>query len=71
MPEADFSSEGVVLRLSPEEYGFIHQAISYVLFGVEVPDFRVLMAIEREKAESLADALSAMERESRLSGEHW
>ena len=35
MPQAEFSTEGVVLRLSPKEYAFIHQALSYVLFGVE------------------------------------
>ncbi len=71
MPQAEFSADGVVLYLSPKEYAFIHQALSYVLFGVDVPDFRILMAIDRGEAEELADKLSAQEREAKESGSHW
>lgn len=71
MAEAEFSDEGAVLHLSPKEYAFIHQALSYVLFGVNVPDFRILMAIDRDEAEELADKLSAQEREAKESGSHW
>jgi hypothetical protein len=71
MPQAEFSPEGVLLRLSPKEYAFIHQALSYVLYGVKVPDFRILMAVERDEGERIADILSAQEREAKESGSHW
>lgn len=71
MPKSRFSIDGAVLELTSKEYTFIFHALSYVLYGIKVPDFQILMEIDRESAERFLEELSAQENLAKKPGEHW
>jgi hypothetical protein len=73
MAEAEFSPEGVTLRLAKEEWWFVSSAIAYVLHGKRLPDhdFRNILMVEPPDAERLSNELQGAERRARISGNHW
>jgi len=73
MADAEFSVDGVTLRLSKEEWWFVTSAMSYLLHGQRLADhdFRNILMIDSGHAERLHDQLSALEHEARASGDHW
>jgi len=73
MAEVDFSSQGVTLRLSKEEWWFVTSAMAYALHGKRLADndFRNVMMMDGADAERLHQDLSDAEREARASGNHW
>lgn len=73
MADADFTRDGVTLRLSREERWFVTSAMSYVLDGTRLPDhdFRNILMMDSADAERLHDDLAESERQAQASGHHW
>ena len=73
MAEADFTSGGVTLHLSKEEWWFVTSAMSYALHGNRLSDhdFRNVLMIDPADAERLHNELSEAERLARSLGSHW
>ncbi|MEQ4209673.1 hypothetical protein [Actinopolymorpha sp. B9G3] len=73
MAEADFTPDGVTLRLSKEEWWFVTSAMTYALDGSRLADhdFRNILMMDSADAERLHDALAEAERRARASGNHW
>jgi hypothetical protein len=73
MAEASFTTDGVTLSLSKEEWWFVTSAMSYVLHGHRLPnhDFRNILMMDPMDAERLHDVLAEAERSARASGSHW
>jgi hypothetical protein len=70
---ARFHRDGVELGLTKSEYIFVYLSLSYVLHGVRLKDhdFRNILGLSREDAETLMKRLSTLEDEARARGEHW
>lgn len=73
MAETEFTSDGVTLRLSKQEWWFVTSAISYVLHGKRLADndFRNILMMDGDEAERLHDALGDAERRAQATGNHW
>jgi hypothetical protein len=73
MPDANFTSDGVTLHLSQEEWCFVTSAMSYVLHGNRMADhdFRNILMMDSADAERLHEYLGEAERRAQASGHHW
>lgn len=73
MADADFTHDGVTLRLSKEEWWFVTSAMSYVLHGNRLADhdFRNILMMDSADAERLHEDLGEAERRAQTSGHHW
>lgn len=71
--DATFTTAGADLRLDPQEYGFLHLTLSYVLHGLTLPDhdFRNILGMSRDDAERLYERMQSAEKSARAEGQHW
>jgi hypothetical protein len=73
MAEAEFSTQGVTLRLSKEEWWFVTSSMSYVLYGRRLPDhdFCNTLMMDSADAERLVEELGDAEGRAQAAGSHW
>jgi hypothetical protein len=67
----EFSDQGAVIELEPEEFGFVFRALNDRLSSLPEWEAKPRLGLDYQAAAQLLDDLLAAETRARQEGRHW